>query len=329
MGTNAGKNKVKIALVVGVFSLIVLAFVLLVLEGTGTFVGSWMNRPVAASYIDCTYEGLEVAFVGSEIVNETVERMGIGVKKKCYRFEYIVASYSGDDYQGAFSVGDKFYIEAYNFDVVNDGLYSDFLADDELTETLESSFLSALDSYDSFDEKGIEPVGAYYDLCVYENEFDGSAEQRLAALLVSDKIEDSDCVVHFQGAKIDFEKYKETAAVIVEFFKENKVFMPGFLQIIYYYENNGERVMQYESQFEFYELEYESQAIINGPDMHYIVELDESQALKLKIFNIVKIVYLVVVTATVFGLSTLWVVKKVCKLKKREVVGDEGEQTIE
>lgn len=329
MSTNAGKNKVKIALIIGVFSLIVLAFVLLLLEGLGTFVGAWMNRPVAAAYIDGRYEGIEADFVRSEIVNNTVERMGIETKKKCYRFEYVIIS-CGDEFSSSgLSAGDVFYIETYNFEVINDGIYAEYLADRELIDAVQSDLLASLGEYAAFEENGIEPLEAYYDICIYYDEYSGEVEQRLDALLISDKIENTDCVVHFTGEKSDFEKYKEKAAVIVDFFKENKEYMPGFLQIIYYYENDGEFVMQYESQFEFYELEYETQAIINGSDMHYIVELDESQTLKLKIYNIVKNVYLIVVTVTVLALSAFWVFKKVHKLRKQGVAVNERESETE
>ena len=83
--------------------------------------------------------------------------------------------------------------------------------------------------------------------------------------------------------------------------------------------------MQFESQLEFYELEYGREGIVNGADMHYIIELDAAQKSKAKVYNIVKFVYLIVVTGTVIVLSAYWVVKKVKKISRKEVAADENE----
>jgi hypothetical protein len=77
--------------------------------------------------------------------------------------------------------------------------------------------------------------------------------------------------------------------------------------------------MQYESRFEFYELDYTVENMINATNIHYIVELNEEQKSQAKIYNIVKYVYLIVVAGTVIVLSALWCVRKIKKIKREAV----------
>lgn len=150
--------------------------------------------------------------------------------------------------------------------------------------------LDKLKSFDEFENQNIEADKAYFDLRISKGEFEGNTEARLDALLSSEKIGEADCILHFLGDKVSLDEYAVKAAEIAEFFKKNTELKPGFLQIIYYYENNGSRTMQYETRLEFYELEYDKDAIANGIDMHYYIELDENQKTKLRIYNIIKYV---------------------------------------
>ncbi len=321
MSANTKKQKVKIALIIGVFSLAVLVFALLLLEGTGTFVGLLLNRPVAASYINKMYDGMECDFVKSEIINENVERLGIESRKKAYRFEYIVESYTGK-YDGIKS-GDRFYIDAYSFGVIEDGLYREYFADRELLDYVNKTLVEEMALSKDIEEAGVVADEVFFDLCIYDGEYEGAVEERFDALLAREKLGDTDCVIHLLGEKVAFDEYKKKVAAVAEFFKEEDEYKPGFLQVVYYYTNGDSRVIQYESRLEFYEIDYEAEYIAKATGMHYIVELNEQQKTKVTAYNVVKYVYLIVVSVTVIGLSAYWVVRKVRKLSKQEVVDDD------
>lgn len=317
MSTNAGKKTLKITLILTVFSLVLLAFVLIFCEGAGTWVGKLLDRPAAGRYLRKTYKDLSFSYVSSSVINEEATRFGITAKKKAYRYEYEVVSCSGEK-ASYIKAGDRFFVEAYNFKVTDDGLYGTYLADRELIEKADSYLLEALLQDPVFEEIGFLPTQAYLDLCIYQGGFTGDLDARLQNLLDSDAVSEADCVLHFDGEKLTFDEYKEAVAKAVGFFKEHSVLKPGSLRIIYNYQKDGASVMQYESQLAFYELNYEEAAIKNGIDMHYYIELDDSQRTQLKVYNTVKYIYIAVVGVSVVALSTYWVVKKVRKLAKQK-----------
>ena len=323
MSTITGRQKVKIAVVIGVFSLALLVFVLLFCEGLGTFVGRAFDRPFASGYINKHYDGLECKYIGSEIVNEKRVRLGIEAPWKAYRFEYEVESYEGD--LEGIDPGDRFYIEAYNFKVVHDGLYSEIVADKELIEAADLYATERIRAEEKIKELSLSVDSVFFDLCIYNNEFSGDTEKRLDDLIDTGRLNDADCVVHISGEKISFDEYRYVAADLAEVIKNCSEIKPGSLQIIYYYTKDKSKTMQFESQLEFYELEYGREGIVNGADMHYIIELDAAQKSKAKVYNIVKYVYLIVVTGTVIVLSAYWVVKKVKKISRKEVATNENE----
>ena len=317
MGTGAGKKTWKITLIIAVFSLVLLALVLIFCEGLGTGVGKLLDRPAPSRYLRKTYSGLSFSYISSAIINEETTQFGIPVQKKAYRYEYEVLS-CGENLASYVKPGDHFFVEAYNFEVTDDGLYREYLADRELLEKADANLLETLAGDPLFEKIGFLPTQAYYDLCIYQGDFSGDLASRLQALLLSGKVEDADCVLHFEGEKISFEEYKAAAAKAAGFFKEHSDLKPGSLRIIYSYKKDGESVMQYESQLAFYELNYEESAIENGINMHYYIELDDSQQTKLTVYNTVKYIYIAVVSVSVIALSAYWVVKKVKKISKQK-----------
>jgi hypothetical protein len=114
---------------------------------------------------------------------------------------------------------------------------------------------------------------------------------------------------------------------VAEVIKNCSEIKPGSLQIVYYYTKDNNKIMQFESQLEFYELEYGREGIAKGSDIHYIIELDAVQTSRAKLYNIVKYVYLIVVTGTVIVLSAYWVIRKVKKICRREVKADGKEES--
>lgn len=328
MHIKASKKTWKITLLLAFFSLVLLAFVLLFCEGVGTGVGRLLDRPAASRYLRKTYRDLSFSYVSSSVVKEDTERFGIPQQKKAYRFEYEVKSCSGK-YASYVKPGDRFFVEAYNFSVTDDGLYRQYLADWELLDGADAYLLDALQGDPSLEKIGMTPTQAYLDLCIYRGDFTGDFETRLQSLLLSGKIEDADCVLHFEGKKLSFEEYKAAAAGAAGFFKSHAALKPGALRMIYSYRDGDTAVMQYETQLAFYELDYDEKAIENGIDMHYYIELSDSQRTQLTVYNTVKYIYIAVVSVSVIALSAYWVVKKVRKISRQADPAEEKDSRAE
>lgn len=305
------KTKIKIGLLGGIYALFILVLATLLFEGLGTFVGYVIDRPFAAKYISKNYTDIECSFVNAEYINEKRVILGVEQTYKTYRFNYKVKSLENE--YGTLCEGNIFSIDVYNFKVLRDSIYMEYNQDTELIAAANQALHNELVA---FAEDNENVTFAVFDAYIDAKINAGSVES-LEALLNSDTLTNSDQIIHVLGEKCTFDEYKIIISPIVEYYqKEDKtVPTPNNVQIFYYYsDEKGEKVMAFESEIEHYQLNFDKKAIANAEKMHYKVELSEDDIKQAKIYNIIKIVYLVVLGGTVIALYTLFTVRKLRKL---------------
>jgi hypothetical protein len=178
--------------------------------------------------LEKTYDGMDCKYVGSEIINEDRVRFGIPQKHRAYRFEYEVENYSGI-FDGV-EVGDRFFIEAYSFEVVDDGLYSEYLADTEIINYSGDSLVDHINKANMVvDDLTVE--SAYYDMCVYKGEFDGEKETRFLSLVESGKLADAGCVIHVLGRQLRLKSIKKFLQSWLPGLKIMRIIDPAFCKL--------------------------------------------------------------------------------------------------
>lgn len=74
----------------------------------------------------------------------------------------------------------------------------------------------------------------------------------------------------------------------------------------------------YESQLRGYLFSKDKDTIVNSTGTHYVIELSEDLEKKTKAYIVVRVLNFVVISGTVIGLSTLWIVRRIKKVKREK-----------
>jgi hypothetical protein len=323
-------NKVQIAVIIVIYAVVVAALACILLEGAVTPVGVVLNKPFVSSYLRKNYSDLGYKAVSAAPFNEKRDYLGVEMSVKGYRYTYKVTDISGGSH-GTLKAGDTFTLEAYNYRVTYDEIYAEYACDKEINERFNEKMLEDFTEFAAAEELRFTPVAVNVDLMVPQGRYNaGSVNENLKAMEADGFVNKTDIVLHVTGPKVDYSEYRKNISAIVRFYATgdgtetsityagaDKNLLPRYLQIVYYYFNDaGEKVMQYESQFTAAELKYTEDMAAAGNDIHYKVELTEKETRKLKAYTVVKNVYIYVLIATVVVLGGLWAVRRVRRLLK-------------
>ena len=317
--TAAKTGKIKIGVTATVLSLVVIAAVIIVCESLGVFPGGYFDRIAVSSYMKKAHDGVEYTIISQSFERETSSEYGSNQKDNYYLYECRLDNTENK--------GGTFEIRAYGFEVISDGYFKDYLRNKELEtavcDTVSEQIIAEYEnSYSGGDaslfEVNCDTILTYED---YGEEFDESRVKEITASL-EDNLE---VTVYIKGNRIDFEQYKKIAAQVVDMVNVKLGYEPGYLQLLYYRsmdeneQTDGRDVVKdglilaYESGIESYQISFD---IENESDMHYYVEISESDYKKMKIYNIVQYVYIIVVAIAVVALTALWSVRKFKKWNK-------------
>ncbi len=316
------KNKILIGVIIGIYSLALLVLASIILEGAGTFVGEWLNRPSVDSYMKKNYKGLGYKVADTYFKYETEENYGFNIKTKGYIYECKVTSVPEGRY-GSLSVGDRFLIKSYNFKVYYDQIFSEYNCDLELSSAINDRYLQKLKEFFKGEDYKFEPFAVYADTMPSYNEFKyGSMERNVDAAINSGIIGRGTAVLHVRGEKVGFDEYRRSISYIVDFCSSSfegydKNYVPASLQIIYYYRDEaGNDVALYESRFKSSELNFTRDVAANANGIHYKMKPSDSDITKYKVYNGFQLFYVITLLVVIVGLSLLWVIRKVKKLLK-------------
>lgn len=316
------KNKVLIGIIIAVYAILMLVLASIILEGTGCFVGEWLNRPAVDSYISKHYKGLGYKVTDTYFKYETEENYGFNVKTKGYIYKCKVTSVKDGQY-GRLSVGDTFLIKSYNFKVYYDQIFLDYNLDAELSDAINEKVLSKYKDFFSGDSYRFEPFEVYADTMPSYNEFQyDTLEKKVDAAISSGILGRGTLVLRVRGNNIGYNEYRQVISYVVDiankdFSGYDKNYVPGSLQVIYYYaDENGNDVAIYESRFESSELNFSRDVAANANGIHYKMKPSDSEVTQYKVYSGFRLFYIIMLLVVVVGLSLLWVVRKVRKLMK-------------
>ena len=324
-------NKIQIAAIIFIYVIAVAALACVLLEGAVTAPGVLLNRPFVKSYLRKNYSDLEYKPVSAAPFNEKRDFLGVDVDVKGYRYVYNVTGVK-DGSHGSLKAGDTFSIEAYNYRVTYDEIFAEYACDKEINRIFDEKILGEFSEFAAAEELQFSPFAVNADLMVPHGRYNSTAAvENLKAMEADGFVNKADIVLHVTGPKTDFDTYRKNISAIVRFYASDdgsdgakvyagadKNLLPRYLQIVYYYYNEaGEKVMQFESQFTAAELKYTESMAAAGNDIHYKVELTEKETGKLKAYTIVKNVYIYVILAAVVVLAGLWAVRRIRRLLKQ------------
>lgn len=316
------KDKIKIAAMIAVYAIFVLGLSSILLEGIGTFVGVWLNRPVIDGYMSKYYPDVKYKVVSAEFRNEKDRFLGFDVKTKGYCYECEVISLD-DGAHGSLAKGDRFRIKSYNFNIYYDEIFSVFACDRELAERIDDYLYEKVSSFFSAGDYEFTPFDLYADTMPQTGQFSGPATEKVREAIQSGILQDCDIVLYVGGKDVDFDKYKEIISGIVDFYTENApggdpLLVPANLQVFYYYEpSEGETVALYESEFTAAELKFTRSMVEVAKDIHYKMIPSDDELGKINTYNVFRVIYIVVILVVVVVLSGFWVVRRVRKIVKQ------------
>lgn len=173
------------------------------------------------------------------------------------------------------------------------------------------------------EESGFALVSANVYAMLYLADYPSDTEitESLTEQIVTEKSDSLVVEMVFLGDRIEFQEYKVFVYEAIEYFRTNMEWTPSALQIFYRrHAEEGEQadVDAYESQIPGYLFSRDKDTIVNSTGTHYIIELSEGLEKKTKAYIIVRVLNFVVISGTVIGLSTLWIVRKCKKIKKEK-----------
>ncbi len=319
------KDKVTVIAILVIYGLFLLALASIILEGTGTFVGRWLNRPVADVYVAKYYPDIKYDVISSYYASETEEYLGFEIKTKGYCYECRVKSLPEGAY-GSLKTGNVFKIKSYNFNVYYDEIYSVYACDTGLSNAINEYLFDAVRDFFSGKDCGFTPFDLYADTMPKAGKYtDPSQDANMKAAVADGVVNGGDIVLYVTGENVGFDEYKRVISIIVDFYAEgapgaDPLLVPRNLQIFYYHEDeSGEKVALYESEFTSAELKFTRDMVAVANDIHYKMIPDDSEVGKMTAYNVVRIVYISVILVLVVGLSGLWVFRKVRKTIKQGI----------
>ena len=318
------KSKIMIAVLITVYVLFVLLFTGILLEGLGTSVGVWLNRPSVDAYMSRHYGDVGYKVIDGKYVSETEQYLGFEITKSGYCYECRVESVKNGEY-GTLKAGDIFKIKSFNFTVYYDEIFSVCNCDLELAEGINSYLLGLTENFFSEGAYGFKPFDLYADTMPRAGQFGGGTlSERVDQAVDSGIVGSGDIVLYVRGENVDFDSYKNIISGIVAFYAEgapgaDKKLVPSNLQIFYYYtDGDGKDVALYESEFTAAELKFTKSMAAAANDIHYKMIPTDDEAAKAKAYGIVRIVYIVLILCVIFGLSGLWIVRKIIKTVRQD-----------
>lgn len=313
------KNKVRIAVICVLYTLLLLVLFCLIAEDRGFFPGKLLDRPFADIYVKKNYPGLKCRLKSSGYFTEIKNDFGIDYDSRGYRYVYeILEVKEGAD--GPLSAGDTFSLETYNFKVNYDEIFDKYTFDRELEKLLSGRLLEGFAEYAADNGLPFTPYEVYAGVNVASGLYgDGDDRARVDSAIEGGVIGNASPVLHVKGEKIGFEQYREAVAGIAGIYAEGGTFAddsmhPSFLRVIYHYEDEGKDVVAFESQFQSFQLKYTADMIAAASNMHFKVLLDQKEINQLKAYTIVKSIYIWVILAAIAVLMGFWAYRRIRRL---------------
>ncbi len=280
-------------------ALLVAGSFILYLESTGSAGGEFLDRITVRSYLNRNYK--------SELSGLKITSSGFNAARG--RFEYDCVCDKG-----------TFRMAAKGFRVRYDGFYDNFMcdpvSDEAVGEFLRSYMTEKWDA--AANGKSLEMSS---HIRVPLNETAGGGEPDPAALL--EKYGDTlELEVKLSGEKLTFDEYKQLSYSMLDVLRGTLRKAPEFMQVFYYREPDGgsgerDKVLSYESRLSGISFNYNEGGYMRSTDTNFVVELGEKEQKALRRYTIIRIVNFVVIGATVVGLLTLWIVRRIRKKRRR------------
>ena len=160
---------------------------------------------------------------------------------------------------------------------------------------------------------------------IYEDEYPGEIPEKTVSIILNDAWGVVAVEASFAGESLTFEEYKHFTYKVISAFREEGGFTPLSLQIFYYRypgEGESEDVMQFESRIPNYLFGVDERGVVTANRTHFIVEADDALRTKTKIYYTVRYVYLAVVGLTVIALGTLFIVRRIRKIRRNKKSGE-------
>ena len=326
--TTAKKCKIKIAATAVVLSVVFLAVVIILCESFGWFPGHLCNRIALASYMNKNHPDVEYTVLSQKF--EKTEKDNYGSKSVEKAYNYVLRLDNTD------KKGETFTMKAYSFKVVSDGYFVEYLRNNDLESSL-GSYLYENINNEYNKEYGSTNTSVMSVDCFSVLTYDKYpvADSYDCEKVIKDLDGNYSITVCISGGNVSYDDYSKIAENVVDVFYKKLGFSPDFTQLIYYRTPADDAdlknadvvynglIMQYESRVEAYQLSFD---IENSSDMHFFVELDDSQRTQAKVYNYFQTFYIIFVGVVVIALTTLWSVRKFKKwggIIKAEKVADD------
>lgn len=286
-GSETKKRSVKKIVILVVISLAALVVIAALCESLGLFPGSLLNRFAVERYLHSQYQ------------------------KDCqvtYReYDRITKTYGYDCRLD----GVVFFMSASHLQVRDDGYFEEFLQNKELLRALEQNLSVLLEARLEAQEISLDLSSLKVEMRLPREAYPDS-DQTTVDRLREHHLSEAKLTVSLLAEKTSFEEYKKKVAIALAQLQEICPTVPSFCQFFYYYDAGPgqELVLQYESQIPAFLFSSDENGVLHTSGMHFIVELSDEQARKVKLYGMFRIVYLVCIVGTIVGLSLLWIVRK-------------------
>ena len=313
------KNKIQIAVICVLYTLLLLVLFCLIAEDRGFFPGKLLDRPFADAYVRKNYPGVKFRLVKSSHFSEIKNDFGVDFDSRGYRYVYEITE-TPDASPVPLSAGGTFTVETYNFKVIYDEIFDRYTFDAALEDSFSSWLLKGFETYAADKGLAFTPFEVFSEVQVSKGSYDGAdGDEHVSRAIEDGVLSRSSPVLHVKGSKIDFEQYKEAISEIVGIYDGDGIFaddslIPSSLRVFYHYDEDGKDVTAYESQFQSYQLKYDPGMAAAASNTHFKVLLDSKEIGQVKAFTIVKSVYIWVIIFTVAVLLGFWAYRRIRRL---------------
>lgn len=294
------KTLLAFAIVIGVLAAI------LILEHFGGFPGSILNRFPLSSYLNEQYGGGEISYSHYDSESDN------------YMYHCTVEGKPCDFAVKGFKVRTDGYYQAYgrntHFETVVETYLSEFLNKKwaESDAGWEASWACEIDLPLSNAEYPSAPETGNGDDLLIQNALKtyGSSLR---------------FTVNLHGESLSMEDFQGVVYRALRILQQELDNRPERMQLFYYRKDGADERMQYEAALQSFQFDYNEAGLRNASDVFKYVEIPSELQKKANIYYTVKLIFLIVLAATILTLSILWGVRRYRKQKRYKDSGSKSE----
>jgi len=236
-------------------------------------------------------------FMSSKHNNAEYDIQSIAYNKKTMMYEI-----------NCISKGINYQITEKSAKVYEDGYFNNFLRDVNLENKVQQNIVDKLSPILSQKIDVFKTIDV--NIIITKDKYPNDTD-------INNISEKSSIYISLQGNKVEEIDYRKLTYEVKNVIVNDGGVSPEFLQVFYYRNNesDGERIMQFESQFNAVAMQLNEEQTIDSKSVHKIVELTPEQEKNIKNYYIFKSFYNIIIIVTIVGLGGFAIYKKLKKPK--------------